>query len=963
MSILRKLEEPHARPAFARALMTSASVAALIAIAQPACAADQQTAQAAVEEIVVSGTRIVRDGYEAPTPVSVVTGEDLRAQAPVNIADVVNQLPAFSGSRTPYSGNSSTGNGTVGVNSLNLRGLNANRTLVLLDGHRLVGANANGSGEGNAVDVNAIPNALISRVDVVTGGASAAYGSDALTGVVNFVLDRQFTGVKGSVQGGISTYGDAPAYAVSLASGTPFANGRGHFLLAGEYNYSKGVRGNPRPYAAVGFQTIQNPLYVAGNGQPELLLVDNAGIGIAAPGGLITAGPLKGIQFDATGNPYPFVYGANGVRGNLMQGGDWQNTRTDQTSDLAAKVNRKTLFSRLSYEITDDISVYGQFHWNNSYGFSQNAYGYKLGSDTIKVDNPYIPATILAQMTALKLTTLTTGRTNFDLPIARPSNDRTFRAFTFGADGKAFALDTTWNWDAYIQRSTTRNSIRVLTNMINPNYLKAVDAVRNSAGTIVCRVNADAITTNDDPACKPFPYFGFGNVPKDVINYVFGTSYGFTRLNQDVASANVSGEPFATWAGPVSVALGIEHRAESLDAIASDLDKSNSFFSGNYKASQGSFNVTEGFVETVIPLAKDEAWARALDLNAGARFTGYSTSGYVTTWKVGGTWTPIDDIRVRATQSRDIRAPNLGDLYLGGRANTSFTTDPFSNNAPVSVFTVTSGNPALLPEKADTTGLGVVLSPQFFPGFNASVDYYRINIKGAITALGAQQIIDQCYQGVTAVCGFLQRNAAGTLTQVNIRPANVISQGTKGIDVEASYKLPLASAVDSWNGDVTLRFLGSHVISMATNNPAAVPQLTERAGTVGVPDFRYTATAAYSLDPVTVTLTANGVSAVKYSNNRFVCASACPVSTTTAQTANLNDVDSALSFDLSLDYTLFKDEDKSVSAFFVVKNFTNEWPPRIAGDTGSGLYQGQANGDYPDWRMGRIFRAGVRFKI
>src|SRR5690606_37382420 len=145
--------------------------------------------------------------------------------------------------------------------------------------------------------------------------------------------------------------------------------------------------------------------------------------------------------------------------------------------------------------------------------------------------------------------------------------------------------------------------------------------------------------------------------------------------------------------GPVSVALGIEHRAESLFSFASALDKSSSFFSGNYKDSVGKFNVTEGFVETVVPLANDESWARQLDLNAGARFTGYSTSGYVTTWKVGATWTPIDDIRFRVTQSRDIRAPNLGDLYLGGRSGTSFIIDPFNNDTSVAIFTIQSGNP------------------------------------------------------------------------------------------------------------------------------------------------------------------------------------------------------------------------------------------------------------------------------
>jgi outer membrane receptor protein involved in Fe transport len=942
------------------ALLTAAAAQAQTATREVQVA-QAQTAQ--VDEIIVTGTRVVRDGYEAPTPVSVVSAESILAQAPVNIADVVNQLPAFSGSRTPHSTNSNTGNGTVGSNSLNLRGLNANRTLVLLDGHRLVGANANGSGEGNAVDLNGIPNALISRVDVVTGGASAAYGSDALSGVVNFVLDREFTGVKGSVQGGISTYGDAPTYGGDLVVGTPFANGRGHVLLSGEYSFSEGVRGNPRPNLDSGFNTILNPAYAVGNGQPEFLITHNVGIANAAPGGLITAGPLKGIQFDANGNPYPFRYSAAGYRGNLMSGGDWELTRTDRTSDLQSKVSRKTLFFRSSYDVTDNVTVYGQAHWSHAFGSSQNAYGYKLGADTIRFDNPYIPAPILAQMTALGLTSLTMGRNNNDLPIARPHNNRTFRGLTVGVDGNFDAFETNWEWSAYAQRTTTHNSIRVLTNMINANYTRAVDSVRRADGAIVCRVNGDAITTNDDPACKPFPYFGYGHISQDVIDYVYGNSYLLAKLGQNVFAANVSGEPFSTWAGPVSLALGAEHRKETLFSFASALDKTNSFFSGNYKDSVGDFNVTEAFVETVVPLANDEAWAQQLDLNAGARFTDYSTSGYVTTWKIGATWTPIDDIRFRVTQSRDIRAPNLGDLYLGGRSGTSFVIDPFNGDRSVSIFTIQSGNPALLPEKANTTGIGAVFSPTFLPGFNASVDYYRINIKGAIATLSGQQIIDQCRDGVTSVCQFLVRDpATNLLTQVLIKPANVISQGTKGIDLEMSYRFALASLVDDWNGGLTLRGFGNHVISRATNNPAAIPNVVEVAGTPAAPDFRYTASLAYDLDPITVTLTLNGVSSAVYNNERVICTTGCPLTTAGNPTYNLNDIDSARSFDLSLNYKVLETDNGSVDAFFFVKNIGNSMPPLIAGEVSAGLFQSQATQDYADWRNGRTFRAGVRFK-
>lgn len=967
-----------------RAALPAVSVVALLA-AMPGglaaeTAAETQLAQAAqapgvAEEIVVTGSRIVRDGYEAPTPVSVLGADELMARAPQNIADAVNALPSFANSRTPHSANSSTGNGTVGVNSLNLRGLNANRTLVLLDGQRLVGANANGSSEGNAVDVNVIPNALISRVDVVTGGASAAYGSDALSGVVNFVLDRDFTGIKGSVEGGVTTYGDSRNYAVSLTGGTPFAGGRGHILISGEHAYSEGVRGNPRPwFQDAAAQTLTNPLYTPTNGQPQLIVVRQAGIAIAAPGGLITSGPLKGIQFDADGNPYPFRYGPNGYVGNQMQGGDWELTRTDDTSSLQAKVNRKSLFTRVSYDLTDSVQVYGQLQWNHTHGSSQNAYGYKLGSDRINVDNPYIPASILDQMTALGLSQLAMGRNNIDLPIAKPNNDRTFRRYVVGAEGRFDAFGTAWTWDASYQRSTNHVAIRVLDNMVNANYLRAVDAVRNADGVIVCRVNADASSANDDPACKPLNYFGYGNVPHDVTDYIVDNGYGFTRLTQDVVAASAAGEPFSTWAGPVSLALGAEYRAEALDAFASATDIANGFFSGNYKDSQGSYNVTEGFIETLVPLAANEPWAQALDVNAAVRFTSYSASGYVTTWKIGGTWTPIDDIRFRATQSRDIRAPNLGDMFLGGRSNSTFTADPFRDNEAVTVFSITSGNPDLKPEKADTTGAGVVLSPRFLPGFNASADFYRIKINGAIATLSAQQIITQCHNGVTVLCPFLERDENGILTTVRIRPANVLSQSTKGFDFEAGYNMDLGALVEGWRGGLTLRGMGNYVISLRTVNSASTPTVLEGAGVnadggvngsvpLFAPKFRYSLSAAYDLDPVTVTLTLNGISSGKYNNSFVECTSGCPTSTAAATTINTNHIAAARSWDLSLNYKVLQDV-APVDVFFVVKNLTNAAPPLVGGGTTSGVFQGQANGAlYADYRIGRTFRAGLRFRM
>ncbi|MGE3335812.1 MAG: TonB-dependent receptor plug domain-containing protein [Rhodospirillaceae bacterium] len=956
--------------------MCTASALALM-IALPAYAQDAASTQVAQatgveEEIVVTGSRIVRNGYEAPTPVSVLGAEDLNAQAALNIADAVNNLPSFAGSSTPHAGNSGTGNGVVGTNLLNLRGMAANRTLVLLDGQRLVGASANGAPEGGAVDANVIPNMLVERVDVVTGGASAAYGSDALSGVVNFVLDRDFTGVKATIDGGISNYGDMPNYSGSLAYGTPFANGRGHVLLAAEHSWTRGERGFFRPWTDDNIQMMQNPAWNATTNPsvPQYIVANNVGLTLAAPGGIVTAGPLKGLTFDPLGNPYQRNYGS-GVAGNYFIGGDWAESRTDRYSDLSAKLSRQTIFWRTSYDLSDNVSVYAQFHWAHSHAFSHNSYPFKFASETIRRDNAFLPAEVGARMDALGLTTLTMGRNNFDIPIASPSNDRIFRRFLGGIEGNFDAMGANWKWDAYYQRSTSHNSIRVIDNTVNTYYTRAIDAVRGANGAAVCRVNADAVTTNDDPSCVPFNYFGLGRNSTAALQYVVENGYGLTRLTQDVAAASVNGEPFSTWAGPVSVAFGLEHRSESLRAIASQLDQTSQFYSGNYKNSNGSNKVTEGFVETVVPLAKDEAFARSLDLNAAVRATDYSNSGYVTTWKVGGTWSPIDDIRFRATQSRDIRAPNMGDLFLGGRSNTGTQIDRFTNTTPV-ILSVTSGNPNLVPEKADTTGVGAVLSPSFLPGFNTSVDFYRIKIKGAIATLNAQQIIDQCFEGVTQLCPLLIRDSAGVLTRVNIQPANVLSQSTRGLDIEASYNFPLSSIVDSWDGQLSLRALGSRVFSIKTINNASNPKELEGAGVnaaslasfpLTAPKFTYRTSATYALDPLSVTLSFYGLSSGVYATNAIQCTTGCPVSTTAAPTLNNNHIPAVHAFDLSFNYKIIDNGAQEAETFFVVNNLTNAPPPGVAGNLSSGVYQKGDGSFYQDYRIGRTFRAGVRFKM
>ncbi|HWV35325.1 MAG TPA: TonB-dependent receptor, partial [Thermomicrobiales bacterium] len=502
-------------------------------------------------------------------------------------------------------------------------------------------------------------------------------------------------------------------------------------------------------------------------------------------------------------------------------------------------------------------------------------------------------------------------------------------------------------------------------NQVTANHRRAVDAVLDATrGRIVCRVNADADPTNDDPACVPYNPMGTGVNSQAAIDYVTELGWANIILDQEVVAASARGEPFSTWADPVSVAFGVEHRRESVGGRASEIDEMNGFFAGNYHASHGKYDVTEGFIETLVPLAKDLPFARSLDFNGAVRYTEYSTSGDVVTWKAGLTYRPVDDVMFRVTRSRDIRAPHLGDLFNAGAAGTSNMFDPFTNTSR-QVITVVSGNPNLQPEEADTTGLGIVLTPSFLPGFAMSVDYYDIEITDAISSLPSQQYVLRCFEGQTALCGFIHRDADGFIELVNAQPANILAQNASGFDIEMSYDFPASSLISSLSGDFGLRAMATIVDTLETIDTTTVIDGAGQIGGFGIlggnlhtPDLRYIAMATYSNGPASLTLSMRGTGSVVYNNAFVECTSSCPPSTSTNPTIDNNHVDAVEYYDLAFNYKAFEDR---AEFFVVVENFMDEDPPAIAGPRGDGFYSGQANVSYD--RLGRIYRAGVRLSF
>jgi outer membrane receptor protein involved in Fe transport len=934
-------------------IIVSASFAAGQANAQDVAA----SGAGSLEQVTVTGTRIVRDGYEAPTPVTVISVDEIQKAPQQHISDFVNRLPAFGGGMSTTSGGNEISGGRQSQNNLNLRSLESYRTLVLLDGHRIVSGDVNGS-----VNINDLPQSLIRSVDVVTGGASAAYGSDALAGVVNFVLDKDYTGFKTDFQGGITDHGDNESYKANVTFGTPFADSRGHFIASAEYAHNNGLFGSSanRDWGFDTAHIIPNPDYNGTNAQ--FLIRRQASQIRVTPGGIVNAGPLRGWAFREDGTPYQFQYGSlTTPQSQYTVGGDWRDSEVTATAQsLANKLERGNAFARVSFEINDNVTAFVNLIYSNSEGIARSKQD-DQGAMTISANNPFIPADFAPLVAAAGVPSFVMGSYNRDLDYIYTDNRRNMFSYAAGLEGTFQAFGRDWNWEAFGQVGKATTHIDALVKN-NRNFNLALNAVRDVNGNIVCAVNANADPADDAPGCVAWNPFGWGQNGAAAVAW----SKGHSRLDQEnkqtVGTLSLSGEPFNNWAGPVSVATGLEWRKEEVVGVPDALSLQSVFSAGNFKGIRGEYDVSEGYFETVVPLLKDLPMARSLEFNGAARYTHYSTSGDVTTWKAGLTYDMTDDLRFRFTRSRDIRAPNLGELYARGQGGQSIgvvnvltgeTLPTFLNN--------TIGNPELTPEKADTTGFGVVYRPSYLEGFTVAVDYYDIDVNDAILTVGTQETLDRCLQAQQQFyCDNISYGGPnGSIDFITSLPFNFANLHQRGLDIEASYIKPLDQIVSSWRGDLTLRALGTHVeFSERDDGYNPVQDFAGDNSDVGPLNWRWLFQAEYSLAAFTASWTGRFMSSGHYAPRYIQCTSDCPRSTATATTIDYNYIESRFYHDLSLSYELTVAGTES-QLYLNVANVLDEQPPLIASANPSLM---STNPQLYD-TIGRAYYGGVRFKF
>lgn len=905
--------------------------------------------QGEIEDVVVTGSRLARTGYETPTPVTVIGEQDILSSGQPNIADFVNELPSVAGSSSPSTANRSLSNGAAGISSVNLRSLGNARTLVLLDGRRSVGSLAQGT-----VDINTFPQGLVKNIEIVTGGAAATYGSDAVSGVVNFILDKTYTGVKMNLEAGETSYGDDRNWQATLTAGTPFAGDRGHVLFNAESARRDGIYGMPRDWANEGWYMVNNPAFVTDKTAPEYFVTNHAGQSVMTPGGIITNTALRGTYFGIGGVANQFAYGATSDPWTI--GGDWQQGQSHQLTSLEPESDRDGVFTRLSWELTDSITAFGEASWNRNSARQWGGVQSDKGTIIIMADNAFIPASVrqrIAEYNASSgadITQFNLGSSNADIPTRESDNERTVKRFMLGLEG-SFVLGSDWKWDTYVQRGTTDADERLYS--ANTARLRlAQDAVFHPVtGEIVCRSSI----ANPANGCVPFNRMGIDVNSPDALAYFMGYPQRTQKFEQDVAAVNFSTRVSNPWVDPIGVAFGVEYRREEISGHVAP-EYQEGWIVGNFLPTFGDYTVREAYLETLIPLPFH------LEFNGAARGTDYSTSGFVTTWKAGLTWAPLADLRMRATLSRDIRAPNLEELYQAGRRRTNSLSDPFFGGIAQRFTETTRGNTELQPEEADALGLGVVYQPSFVPGLGLSVDYYDIEINDAISMLTAQDLVDRCHD-INQFCDSIARDPTsdtGNELLIENSPFNFVSERARGLDLEASYRFSLSDLGSGLPGDVTLRALGTHYMEMSANN--GVDPSTDRAGqntNGGPPDWQYRLSAAYVVDRLTLQLTGRGLSSGTYDNTYIECTSACPQSTALNRTINTNHIDGAFYLDAFIAWTMQTDSLRS-QIFFKVNNVTDKDPVVVGlGPGDSSNVEPGINRALYDY-LGRTFRIGFR---
>ena len=971
-----------------------------LAAAQDAAILAQEAADEPIETgnaIVVTGTRIQRPEAATATPVIAVTGENIVQSGVTNITELLTQTPALFNSEGNFdAAGSQARTGAAGANLLNLRNLGANRTLVLVNGRRHVAGIA---GEA-AVDTNTIPVGLIERVDVLTGGVSSVYGADGVSGVVNFILRRDFEGIDIRAQNGISDFGDADSRFFSATVGTNFADDRANIALSYEYRDDARVGFGDRPFGRPDAERlVRNPDDIPDDPNiPDNIFFDRLGWADSSRDGALVIDGSFSPRFRGAGQPYdPGIFLPQS--GFLAQGGD-NTSINDYQGDLQAGTEHHSFNAFFNFEISPDLRFFaeGKYVKSDNFTIAQPSFDFFT---FISEDNPLIPDNVRAAGLD-EFGGLLFNRDNFDLGTRNELFERDLYRTVVGFEG---SISDRVQFEAsyvYGRNDTTYTSTN---QRIEDRYFAALDVVDvgqfqtgTPSGVFDCRVNldggaiADAGNLNYGEApqtfqpgeCVPLNLFGEGVASQAALDFVLTDTSNQYRIEQHVANAFISGDFgnfFELPGGAVNFAFGGEYRKEKSDFRPDEISTQVADFDPNSGVladlallgrETGSFDVWEVFGELNVPIIADTPFFHLLEFTVAGRYSDYSTVGSTEAWSINGQWAPIRDVRFRGGYSESVRAPNITELFAPRTGTFAFLEDPCS---PVNINQGTSfrrdncealitglgadfdtfdfdsdiassasiegifaGNRELRQEDAQTWTAGVIVQPSFIPGLLVTADWYDIRLSDAVRTPSLSETAEFCVDSAT-----LDNVFCDLITR---------DQGTAFV---TSYVLGPQNVafIETAGADVTVSYrfepgdggMGSFNLSGTVGYldkfeflPANGGIVDDERGEAGFPKWSGVADVTWELDNVMVNY------GVRYVGDQLRFENDVIAADPDIAAPEFLTIDDRFIHDLRAE---FRTDDRDASFFVGVNNFTNEQPARGLSNTPTG------------W-LGRFFYAGVR---
>ncbi|TPW07750.1 MAG: TonB-dependent receptor plug domain protein [Alphaproteobacteria bacterium] len=919
------------------------------------------------ETIVVTGSRIPRPGFTSNSPIATINSEELELTMPVDVEQALCAMPQF------LSGNSSNlNNGSSGTSTVDLRGLTTPRTLVLVDGKRMVGFDPNG-----LVDVTAIPVSMLERVDIVTGGASAVYGSDAMSGVVNFILKDDFHGAQFDADYSVTDHQDGRRNAYGVTLGAELDNGRGNVALYIGHLDQDQVNQDARSYGAVALDSDTGTPGGSSNSIPSV---------IDSGGGQVQVNPGAATGLSSTITPFNFN------PQNLYQGPQ----------------NRWQGLALARYEINDLVEAYGRFLFSSSTTAPALASTATFGfTFEIPVDNPFLSAaqsSFLAGDNTLAPCTVGTSQC-VQVGVRRRMLELGPRQYEFDYDtyqalaglrGSLSGALEGWSWD--LSYAHGENSLkRQQRNDIDANRVQQALFATNTT-TCVDASNGCAPLNLFDPS-TPISVAALAFIRLDLqVQSLTTQNYVIGNMTGNLGSFR---SPLAQ--SPIEVSFGAEHRRETSDFrpdAASASGVSPGF--GQTLPVSGEYDVSEYYGEALVPLVENAPFARALNLELGYRVSDYSSSGEVDSYKYGLEWRPLEELRFRGMFQRAVRAANLAELFTPLTPGTgNLTVDPCAltplSSGPLYTLCLATGAPAarlnagtvpgpisgqinnfvggsttLDPEKSDTVTFGFVAEPSFLEGLSLTLDYYDIKIEDAIALRPASDILAGCYSAArnptanpaVADCLLIRRNTlSGDLSgdlQFGVVQAfqNIAEIETSGLDLGVRYRLDLEALGHPGWGDVTFSFEGTHVfdadykpspssatISCAGKYGQVCGLPSTATGSVGGPnpEDRWVQRTTWSVGPFDLSYRWRHLSEV----------------TLDAGTGGILDRFSKIEAYDYVDLAFGWDVTKALQLNASVSNVLDKDPPLIGNDTGSTTFN--SGNTYPGTYdvLGRVFTVGA----